>query len=122
MRIAGINGGSVGGQAQSDGDTTDGTVVIRVAGSATPQGLRRQLDSAVVRRILDSSHGTARYAVALTVRSYGMEVHGSSDLTGLAIDLPEPLSKAASDSLPLRVDLVPGPAAPPLPPPAPPPP
>jgi len=114
IRIPGINAGFVGGQAHIDGDTTDGTVVIRVAGSATPQGLRRQLDSAVVRRILDSSHGTARYAMALTVRSHGMEVHASSDLTGLAIDLPEPLSKAASDSLPLRVDLVPGPDATPV--------
>ncbi len=70
IRIPGINAGFVGGQAHIDGDTTDGTVVIQVAGSATPQGLRRQLDSAVVRRILDSSHGTARYAMALTVRTH----------------------------------------------------
>ncbi|HEX4585964.1 MAG TPA: DUF3971 domain-containing protein, partial [Burkholderiaceae bacterium] len=108
MRIPGINANFVGGQAHIEASTSADTgVVVNVTGSATPQGLRRLVDTALARRILDSARGTARYAVALTVRGHSLEVHASSDLTGLAIDLPEPLGKAPSDPLALRFDLVP---------------
>ncbi|HEX4585815.1 MAG TPA: AsmA-like C-terminal region-containing protein, partial [Burkholderiaceae bacterium] len=107
MRIPGINAGFVGGQEHIEAGTADGAVVVNVTGSATPQGLRRLVDTAVARRILDSARGMARYAVALSVRGRSVEVHASSDLTGLAINLPEPLGKAPSDALALRVDLVP---------------
>ncbi|HWY73168.1 MAG TPA: YhdP family protein, partial [Burkholderiaceae bacterium] len=114
IRIPGINAGFAGGQARIEADTKDGALTFQVTGSATPQGLRRQFDSALVRRVLDNAHGLARYATALTMRGTSLEVHASSDLTGLAIDLPEPLGKPASDALPLRVDVVPNLAASPM--------
>jgi uncharacterized protein (TIGR02099 family) len=108
IRIPGINAGFVGGQARITADTTAGAVTVQIVGVATPQGLRRQIESSVVRRLLDSSRGTTRYAVTLTFRGVTVEVHAISDLTGFAIELPEPLGKSASDAMALRADLVPG--------------
>jgi uncharacterized protein (TIGR02099 family) len=108
MRIPGIDANLVGGQAHIEADTAaDRAIVVQIKGSAAPQGLRRLVESAPVRRILDSARGTTRYNVTLTVRGHSVEVQGSSDLTGLAIELPEPLGKAASDSLALRIDVMP---------------
>jgi len=114
IRIAGINAGFVGGQAHIEADTKDGVLTFQIAGSATPQGLRRQIDSTLVRRLLDNARGLARYAATLIVRGPSLELHVSSDLTGVAIDLPDPLGKPVSDALALRVDLVPNPAATPV--------
>ena len=108
IRIAGISAGFVGGQARIDADTLpDGTLLVRVAGGATPQGLRRQTSSALARRILDNTRGMTRYALTLSLHGPAVEAHISSDLTGLAIDLPEPLGKVAAEALPLHVDVVP---------------
>jgi uncharacterized protein (TIGR02099 family) len=107
IKIPGINAGFVGGQARITGDTIDGAVTVQIAGSATPQGLRRQIESSVVRRLLDSARGITRYAVTLTFRGQAVELHAASDLTGMVVELPEPLGKSSSDTLPLRVDLVP---------------
>jgi uncharacterized protein (TIGR02099 family) len=107
IRIQGIGAGFVGGQARINADTVDGAVTIQILGSATPQGLRRQIESALVRRMLDNARGVTRYSAALTIRGQTVELHAASDLTGLTIDLPEPLSKPPSDALVLRVDLVP---------------
>ena len=116
IHVAGINAGYAGGQARIEADTTaEGTVAVRVAGSATPQGLRRQIESSVVRKIVDNSRGMTRYAAALTVRrGQPLELHVASDLTGVAIDLPEPMGKATAEALALRVDLVPTPGASPM--------
>jgi uncharacterized protein (TIGR02099 family) len=108
IRIPGLNAGFVGGQAHITADTTNGAVNVQVAGTVTPQGLRRQMDSAVVRRLLDSSRGAPRYTLMLTFSGQTVEMHAASDLTGLMIDLPEPLGKSVTDALPLRIDVVPG--------------
>ena len=115
IRIAGISAGFAGGQARIDADTMPGgTLVVKVAGGATPQGLRRQLDSQLLRRILDNARGMTHYALTVILRGNVVEAHVASDLTGLAIDLPEPLAKVAADPMALRVDLTPVPASAPL--------
>jgi len=112
VRVSGLSAGYVGGAARLDVDTAaDGAVVVKVAGSATPPGLRRQIQSPLVRRILDSARGMARYSATVIARAGSVEVHAASELTGIAIDLPEPIGKPASDPMPLRVDLVPAPGA-----------
>jgi uncharacterized protein (TIGR02099 family) len=111
IRIPGINAGFVGGQAHISGDTVDGAVTVQIAGVATPQGVRRQIESALVRRLLDNTRGSTRYVVTLVFRGPTAELHAVSDLSGLTIDLPEPLGKPAADALALRIDLVPGPNA-----------
>ncbi|HEY4039020.1 MAG TPA: DUF3971 domain-containing protein, partial [Burkholderiaceae bacterium] len=104
IRIPGIVAGFVGGQARITGDTTDGAVTVQIAGTATPQGVRRQIDSALVHRLLDNTRGTTRYAVTLVFRGLTAELHAVSDLVGITVDLPEPLAKPAYDSLALRID------------------
>jgi uncharacterized protein (TIGR02099 family) len=111
IRIPGVSAGFVGGQAHITGDTVDGATTVQIAGLATSQGVRRQVGSGLVRRLLDDTRGAARYTVTLVFRGPTTEFHAVSDLTGLTIDLPEPLGKAAYDSLALRIDLAPDPAA-----------
>jgi uncharacterized protein (TIGR02099 family) len=111
IRIPGISAGFVGGQARIEADTAAGAIRLRASGTATPQGLRRQFESPLIRRLLDSTRGVTRYAASMIVHGRSLELHASSDLTGFAIDLPEPLAKGAGDALPLRVDLVPVAAA-----------
>jgi uncharacterized protein (TIGR02099 family) len=115
IQISGLSAGFVGGQARVDADmAADGALVVKIAGGATPLGLRRQLESALVRRLLDSARGMARYTAVVTLHAQSVEVHAASDLSGLAIDLPEPMAKVAGDTLPLRVDLVPTPGTAPM--------
>jgi len=115
VKVMGLNAGYVGGQARVDIDSgADGAVRVRVAGGATPQGLRQQIGSAALRQVLENSRGLTKYTASLAIHADQIELHAQSDLTGLAIDLPEPLGKVAADRLPLRVDIVPVPAAVPL--------
>jgi uncharacterized protein (TIGR02099 family) len=107
IRIPGVTAGFVGGQARITGDTSDGVVTVQIVGSATPQGVRRQIDSTLVHRLLDNTRGTTRYAVTLVFHGLTAEFHAVSDLVGVTVDLPEPLSKAAYDAMPLHIDLVP---------------
>ena len=107
IRIPAVSAGFVGGQARITAETKDGAVILQAAGSATPQGMRRQIESSLVRQLLDRAHGTARYTTALTIRRDTIELHVSSDLLGVAVDLPPPLGKAATDALALSVNIVP---------------
>lgn len=108
VRASGLTAGYLGGQARADLDTgTDGAVRIKVSGAATPQGLRRQIGAGVIRQVLDNSRGLTKYSAALAIHADQLELHAQSDLTGLAIDMPEPLGKVAADRMPLAVDMVP---------------
>ncbi|MBV8211094.1 MAG: TIGR02099 family protein [Burkholderiaceae bacterium] len=107
IRIPGISAGFVGGQAHITAETKDGAVSLQVVGTATPQGVRRQIESSLVRQLLDHVQGTARYTAALTIRGQALELHVSSDLLGLTVDLPPPLAKSATDALALNLAIAP---------------
>lgn len=116
VTISNATAGFVGGQARFDAATAaDGTIAITAQGSATPQGVRRTLDIAAVHRLLDRTQGTTRYNGTVTVRrgpaASALELQVESDLVGWNIDAPAPARKAAAEALPLRVEIVPDPAA-----------
>ncbi len=108
VRLTAVTGGFIGGQVRVDGDTAaDGSILISAAGTATPQGLKRQIEPAALRRLLDRMRGSAHYTAQVAVRHRASELHVDTDLVGLAIGLPEPLRKTAIEPLPLHFEVVP---------------
>ncbi len=108
IRMAGVTAGFLGGTVRLNGDTqTDGTVLVRGDGIATPQGVKRQADLAVLRRVLDHTRGTMRYSATIGVRHGSVGLRIDSDLVGLAADLPEPFRKTAGEARPFHFDTTP---------------
>ena len=56
-----------------------------------------------MQRLLDRSHGSARYSAAIEIND-GVELRVDSDLVGLTIDGLAPARKSAQESLPLRIE------------------
>ncbi len=108
LRIAGMTGQFIGGPFRVDATTrADGAIEVAGSGTTSPQGARPFVEAAAAQRLLERTQGSARYAVNVRVKGRRPEVRVTSDLVGLAIDLPEPLRKAAADPLPLRVEITP---------------
>ncbi|MFO1191341.1 MAG: YhdP family protein [Rhodoferax sp.] len=80
------------------------TLAVRVQGTASAEGLRQARELGLVTRVAQRASGSAAYVAHLTVRASVPEIAVSSNLVGLALDLPAPLGKAADAPLPLRVE------------------
>ena len=108
FRIANATAGFLGGQVSLEGGMRpDGPIAINAGGTATPAGVRRLTDIALVQRVLDRAQGTTRYAAALTVRGGRTELHVETALAGWAFNLPAPLQKTAAEEWPTRFEIVP---------------
>ena len=106
LQLTGITAGFIGGQAQLSAETlSDGAIVFKGSGSATPAGARRLLDTSLAQRVFDRASGSTRYDAIVTVREGRPAIRVDSDLVGWSLDLPPPLGKTAGEPLPLRVSL-----------------
>ncbi len=78
-------------------------ILFRGQGTASAEGLR---DSApgFVSRLFQRAQGSAAYTAQLGFRGGVPELQVSSNLQGMAIELPAPLGKSAESSLALRFD------------------
>jgi uncharacterized protein (TIGR02099 family) len=113
LRIVNLSATALGGPVRIDGSTQpDGAIVINASGTATPAGARRVVDIGLVQQLLDRAQGSTRYSTVVTLRSKRLDLRIDSDLAGWQIDAPAPLAKGAAETLPLRIELVPGEAAP----------
>jgi uncharacterized protein (TIGR02099 family) len=97
-----------GGELQFDGGmapSAQGPSRIRFTGrgTATASGLREG-DLGLVSRLSERATGSARYEVELGFRAGVPEIVVNTDLVGMAVNLPAPLTKAGSAPLPLRYD------------------
>ena len=113
--VAGGQARVLGGEAQFGGGMQpDGSARFTGQGTVTAEGLRKAPELGPLARVSASFAGQASYRIALGVVRGHTELQVSSDLLGLACELPAPLRKAADQSLPLRyaVTLVPESLAP----------
>ena len=99
-----LRGQALGGAiAISGGSQKDGSIRVRLDGSASAEGLRDYLPAAQ-RHLLDGRiSGSSRYTAALQVRKQAMELNIESTLQGMALQLPAPLNKPATDTLLLQI-------------------
>lgn len=103
VTVSGATARLLGGEASFDGSTQpDGSLRFSGQGTATAEGLRRAGELGLLARLASHFSGQAAYRASLGfVRGYP-ELTITSNLAGLASDLPAPLRKAADAPLPLR--------------------
>ncbi|RPI46291.1 MAG: TIGR02099 family protein [Betaproteobacteria bacterium] len=100
VRGASIAAQLFGGPLLIDIATQDGTVTATASGRSTVQALREHLNLPILREL----RGGAEWRGSVHVRAKQTDFTVESDLRGLASNLPPPLSKAAGDSLALRLE------------------
>ncbi len=82
----------------------DVTVAMRAQGTATAEGLRSTQELGHLSTLAQQASGSASYVLSLNMRRGIPEIALSSNLQGMALNLPQPLTKAAEAILPLRYD------------------
>ncbi len=101
----------LGGEVRFDGGMrrVAGQPVIQFEGQgqASAEGLRSAREWDGLARLGQVSSGQTSYQARLAFRGSQTEMLVTSDLQGLAIDLPAPLGKAGPAALPLRYELAP---------------
>ena len=104
VQVVGAAGRALGGEFALDGGTqADGSLRFVAQGTATADGLRRSGELGSLAKLAASMQGQAAYRLQLGLVKGQTEALLTSSLTGLALNLPAPLSKAAEASMPLRV-------------------
>ncbi len=92
-----------GGDVSFDGGTTaDGAVRFVGSGNISADGLRRAAELGWVTRLAGALSGQTNYRAALGFTRTGPELTVTSNLVGMAADLPAPLRKVSEAVLPLR--------------------
>jgi uncharacterized protein (TIGR02099 family) len=103
VNLNGVGASFLGGPLQLSGGTQrDGSIQIRMAGSATADGMRHTGSLPALQRLGTKLSGGARFAGTVTVKDRQSQVVLDSNLAGLGIELPAPLNKPAADALPLH--------------------
>ncbi|HWH83381.1 MAG TPA: YhdP family protein, partial [Burkholderiaceae bacterium] len=101
--IVGASAKVYGGDATFDGGTqSDGSVRVNGQGTIAAEALRRASELGALARLAGSLAGQTSYRASLGF-GRGSEINVTSNLVGLAINLPAPLAKAAEAPLALRV-------------------
>jgi len=101
--ISGASARVYGGDLTFDGGLQpDGTLRFNGQGTATADGLRRATELGQVARVATALAGRTSYRASLGFVRGEAEVNVTSNLVGLALNLPAPLAKAAETPLALR--------------------
>jgi uncharacterized protein (TIGR02099 family) len=99
-----LEGGSRAVIATALGGPPDAAVVLRAQGTASAEGLRQAREIGFVSRLARDAAGAAAYNLQLAFRHGIAEVAVTSNLQGLALNLPPPLAKTADAVLPMRFE------------------
>jgi uncharacterized protein (TIGR02099 family) len=110
FQVVGAQARALGGDLRLEGGTRaagagEGPLVqLRVQGVATAEGLRQARELGFVSRLARDFSGSTAYQLVLGFRRGQPEVLVTSNLQGLALNLPAPLAKPAEAALPLRYE------------------
>ncbi|HEX6722165.1 MAG TPA: DUF3971 domain-containing protein [Burkholderiaceae bacterium] len=109
VQIVGAQARALGGElAFEGGSLPDGAMRFSAQGTATADGLRRAAEGASASRLAAALQGQTAYRLQFGLNNKGQsEFLLSSNLTGLALNLPPPLNKPAEATWPLRVQIAP---------------
>ncbi|MET1117255.1 MAG: YhdP family protein [Comamonas sp.] len=109
--LTGVQAQALGGPVRFEGGlqllpasapVTQSPLTLHASGTASAQGLREATELGVLAGIARAAQGQAEYALDLGLRRGTPEVIVTSNLQGLALDLPSPLGKPAAAALPLH--------------------
>ena len=103
LSVAGATAKVYGGELAFEGGLQPGgDLRFTGQGTATAEALRLATELGPVTKIATTLSGQAAYRVALGFTRGQTEVNVTSNLVGMAADLPPPLRKAAETALPMR--------------------
>lgn len=101
IAIPKITAQALGGPVNISSRTTpDGVLRVSVAGRLSAEGMQRAFPGPWTQRL----QGGTDWSASLAMRKSAVNVILTSNLTGLASELPYPLAKAANESLPLKIE------------------
>ena len=92
------------GGSRPTSSASDASVALRAQGTATAEGLRAAKELGFVSRLATQATGSATYVASLMIRKGVPEIAVSSSLSGLGLNLPQPLTKTPEATLPLRYE------------------
>ncbi|NML42733.1 TIGR02099 family protein [Ramlibacter sp. G-1-2-2] len=110
FQVVGATARALGGDLKLEGGSRNGNngeamvVQLRAQGTATAEGLRQARELGFVARLAQGMQGSAGYQLTLGFRRGQPEVLVTSNLQGMALDLPAPLGKTAEAVLPLKYE------------------
>ncbi|MES2992375.1 MAG: YhdP family protein [Pseudomonadota bacterium] len=108
VTVVGASARLYGGDATFDGGSQpDGTVRFNGQGTVNADGLRRAVELGAMARAAGALTGQASYRASLGFVRGHADINVTSNLIGLAINLPAPLAKAAETPLALRFAMTP---------------
>ncbi len=109
--LNGAQARALGGDVKLEGasrtagaSSTDPTITMQAQGTATAEGLRAAKELGFVSRMAKDFTGSAAYNMVLTFRAGVPEISVTSNLQGVAVNLPPPFNKTADSVLPLRYE------------------
>ena len=111
VTFSGLQAAALGGDVRLDGSLqfTDaawesGNNRVRVQGTISGQAVRDAKDLGALAAAAGFMEGQTAYSATLGWRSGAPQIQLSSDLQGMALNLPAPLGKPAQAAMPLRLD------------------
>jgi uncharacterized protein (TIGR02099 family) len=108
FQLGTMQGNLLGGPvAISGGTQRDGSMAVKLDGSVTADGIVRFGANPAMKRVARKLSGVTRYVATARTRNQRLDFSLDSSLSGMGIDLPAPLHKTASETLPLRVTVSP---------------
>lgn len=93
-----------GSRAVPAGTDTEPTIAFRAQGMLNAEGLRQAGDLGIASRIAQHATGSTAFNAGLAFRRGVPELLVTSNLQGLGLSLPAPLSKPADSALPVRFE------------------
>ena len=98
-----LSGNFLGGPVGiTGGSQKDNAIVVKLTGMLTADGFRKNYPMPAMQRLAGHFSGATRYSGSVTARDHQVVVAVDSTLSGLGIDLPAPVKKAAPEAMPLR--------------------
>ena len=88
--------------AVSGGTQRDNSILVRIAGSVSADGLRKNYPAPVMQRLAARLSGSTRYTGLVTAVGQHVQLTVDSSLAGLGLDFPAPARKAGPDSMALK--------------------
>ncbi len=106
VTLNGIGASFLGGPlALTGGSGRDDSIVIRMGGMVSAEGLRKQYGAPALAPIVGKISGSTRFTGSVVVKDQQAVVTVDSTLGGLGLAFPAPLAKSEADALPLHFTL-----------------
>lgn len=113
--VRNVNGQFLGGPLRIDSSTgADRFTLVRADGTLALAAMRRASELKPYQRLLAHADGSSRFSVAISVPPGGLDEHTvqqhgprvviDSTLAGVSFDVPEPMKKGASETMPLHLE------------------